>query len=112
MEMGRTETVMSPPSTAIVPKARTPRKEDRKDSPMRRVERPISPMRERIAPEYTPTPKVDQNKDYEECKKKVEEEMSGATKKYVIPKKRDPRNRSESPEESTYKRGNTLGMLD
>ena len=103
---------------------------------MRGIERPISPMREGEAPEYTPTPKEDQNKDYEECKKRVEEEMTGTVKKYTIPKikdtnqkdpkdqrsPRDPRNRSPvsqrsgSPNERVYERGyergNTLGMLD
>ena len=90
----RTMMVMSPPRNTIVPKARTPRKEEKEsNSPMKGVERPISPMREvepvEKTPEYTPTPKSDQNKDYEECKKKVEEEISGAVKKYTIPKMKE-----------------------
>ena len=89
----------------------------------------MSPMREEeSAPEYTPTPKLDQNKDYEECKKKVEEEMTGAVKKYTIPKlkepketkeeepkdqrsPRDPRTRSPITERG-YEKGNTVGILD
>ena len=87
------------------------------------VERPISPVRG--APEYRPTPKEDQNRDYEECKKKVEEEMTGAVKKYTIPKlketkeeepktqrsPRDPRTRSPIAEKG-YEKGNMMGILD
>merc|ERR1712030_80025 len=83
---------MGPPRTTNVPKAKTPRKEGERGSisPMKGVERPMSPMREEeSAPEYTPTPKINQNKDYEECKKKVEEEMTGAVKKFTIPKIKD-----------------------
>ena len=132
--------VMSPPRDPIVPRVHTPKsprspkreRERRKvESPMRGIERPISPIRNNqsvspmrgvstigevdrnivpkksVTPEYHPTPKKNGDEDYEEYRKEVEKaKATGAIQKYVIPKlrKEDIEPKVESPKDPRVER--------